>query len=119
LRNVLSFLLICILSLSILAGCGSSASKEELAKIKVSGEIQDMINTKGQHKVVIWVENTSGKIFSGTIKVESRDVDGNLLGFDAFYPENLQPGKKSYGITWLKVAPIPDVSIEVTSGTFK
>jgi len=119
LRNILSFLLICILSLFILAGCSPSASKEELTKIKVSGEIQDVVNVKGQHKVVIWAENTSDKTFSGTVRVESRDVDGSLLGFDAFYPENLKPGEKKYGITWLKVAPTPKVFIKVDSGTFK
>lgn len=102
----------------VMAGC-SSAPKEELAKIKTWAEVQDLVNSEGKTKVVVWAENTSDKTFSGTIEVRSYDLDGKSIGFDGFYPKDLEPGKKAYGITWLKVADPPRVETKVSGGTFK
>lgn len=113
--------LLCALALGILsfAGCSSPTPKEELQKIKTWAEVQDLVNAEGKRKVVVWVENGSEKTFSGTIEVKSYDVDGKSFGFDGFYPKDLAPGKRAYGITWLKVAATPHVEAKVASGTFK
>jgi len=100
-------------------GCSSEqTSKEELSKIIVTNEVQDMVNQKGEHKIVIWVLNNSDKDFTGQIKVSSKDIDGSSLGFDGFYPKNIKPNEKTYGITWLKVASTPNVETSVLGGTF-
>jgi hypothetical protein len=103
---------------ALLTGCGSTPP-EELAKIKTWAEVQDLVNAEGKTKVVVWAENTSDKTFSGTIEVRSYDLDGKSLGFDGFYPKDLAPGKKAYGITWLKVSNPPRIETKVSSGTFK
>jgi hypothetical protein len=92
---------------------------EDLNKIEVRAEAQDLINEKGQTKVVVWVKNNSSKTYDGQVKVTSLDIDGSHLGFDGFYPKDLAPGKSTYGITWLKVAKTPNVKAEVLGGTFK
>lgn len=94
-------------------------SKEDYSKIEVRAEAQDLINEKGQTKVVVWVKNNSSKTFDGQVKVTSLDIDGSHLSFDGFYPKDLTPGKSTYGITWLKVAKSPNVKAEVIGGSFK
>jgi len=112
-------MLVFLLFIFLLSGCGGGASEEELNMINVEAEAQDLINQDGETKVVVKVTNNNDKYFSGQIKVVSLDIDGSHLGFDGFYPKELEPGKSAMGITWLKVAEIPNLETEVLSGSFE
>ena len=92
---------------------------EMMSKIVVTAETQDLRNEKGETKVVVKVTNNSDKTFSGTVKINSIDVDGSSIGYDGLSPQDIEPGKAAIGITWLKVAATPKFKTEVLSSTFK
>lgn len=97
-----------------------AATQEELTKIELKIDAQDMFNADKQpkQKVVVWAKNTSDKVFKGTIAVTSMDVDGKTLGRDYVYIEDLEPGKNTYAILWLKTSYSPSFKTNV-SGEFK
>lgn len=101
-----------------ISSCGKATPKE-LSKIEAWTEVQNMTTTDGKHKVVVWVKNNADKPFTGTVVVKSYDVDDIVLGRETFYPENLKPGLRTYGVAYLKIAPVPDVRVEVVEGRFK
>lgn len=110
-----------------LVGCSEEdpavkAEREKnLKRIEVRAEVQDMVNEKGENKVVVFVKNNSDKTYSdGHIQVTSLDIDGSHLGFDGMFPNDLEPGKNAYGITWLKVSrQVPKIEEEVLGGQFQ
>jgi len=73
-----------------------------LDNIKIYAEFQDFYNEKGKQKIVIWVRNNSGQVFSGTIKAKVLDDSDLMHGFEFFYPENIQPGMGTWGIIWAR-----------------
>jgi len=87
-------------------------------QIEVKTEAQDMINSKGQQKVVVYVKNNSDKIFSGSVEVRSLDTDGSQLGWDVVYPKDLEPARQTYAILWLKTWPTGSIKYKV-DGSFK
>lgn len=93
--------------------------QELLAKINVKADVQDMVNSKGERKIVLWIENNSDKTFTGSITVKSLDVDGSMLSWDVVYPENLQPGKKTFAILWFKVWPGGSIQYDISKAEFK
>ena len=72
-----------------------------IKKIIVASEIQDIYGEK--QKVVVWIQNNSKKIFSGSIRTFIYDSTDNLVGSDIIYPENLKPGDKTFAILWSKI----------------
>lgn len=76
----------------------------ELKKLSVKIDAQDLVDSKGRHKVVVWVFNNSAYMFDGVIHVGSVDVSGSLLGKDTIFVD-LPSGKHKYAILWLKTWP--------------
>ena len=96
-----------------------AATQAELAQIEIKIDVQDMFNSDKQpkQKVVVYAKNTSDKTFKGTISVTSLDVDGKSLGRDYIYIEDLEPGKNTYAILWLRTALSPSFETS-TKGEF-
>jgi len=94
------------------------APQSELAKIELKIDAQDMYNTDGKQKVVVWVTNTNDKVFNGTVSVISKDVNGKTLGRDMIFIEDLAPGKNTFAILWLKTSYNPSFETSV-KGNFE
>lgn len=94
-------------------------TQEEISQmVDLKVEAQDMFNSEGKQKVVVWFTNTSDKVFDGQVSVDSIDVDGKRLGHDLVFIENLKPGENTYAILWLKTSYSPSFETR-TSGDFK
>jgi len=94
-----------------------TATKADLDKIKVEFDAQDMVNEKGEQKVVVWVKNTHSEVFDGSVSVTSKDVDGSRLGGDSIFIDKLKPGEKTYAICWFKTSSSPEFTYSI-SGSF-
>lgn len=102
-----------------LTGCNNGPEDtQELKSIIGSAVTQGPTNEKGETRVVVAVRNNNYKQFNGLIKVASLGDDRkSFLGFDAF-PVSPGPGKTTFEITWLKVANVPCIQVEVADGRF-
>lgn len=98
---------------------GNQLTQEEISQmVDLKVEAQDMFNSEGKQKVVVWCTNNSNSVFDGTVSVISKDVDGKSLGRDLVFIEDLEPGKNTYAILWLKTSYSPSFETR-TSGEFK
>lgn len=73
----------------------------DINQINVSVDVQDIID--GKQKIVVWVQNSSKYIFSGTLSIKIKsNIDNSQLGSDSIFIEKLISGQKTYGIIWSK-----------------
>jgi hypothetical protein len=93
----------------------NSQLKELLSKIIVKSDFQDIIN--GKQKVVVYVENTSDKMFTGVVSVSFKDYGGKLTGsYERLTIDKLGPQATTYRIIMAKYGSVTgDYSI---SGDF-
>ena len=111
-KIVVSLLLILFLIVGIVTG--TAANRDPL---KVSIQPQAASSETDRQRIIIWIENTSDKMFSGTLFFELLDTN-ELADFFSFRIEQLLPGQKTYEVT---VPKRPDRITEYTyryRGTF-
>lgn len=119
------YIVVLLLALFVVAGCGSEPKDDpgqissDIDKIKISSEVQDLTNQEGETKIVIRVDNTSGKIFNGNINVVSKGVDGSNLANKTVKVIELMPGTSVAGEAWLKVSNPPDIKCNVAIGALR
>lgn len=80
----------------------TQATAKELESVKITTEIQNMINENGKQKVTVHAQNNGDKIFDGSISVMSISKTGKVVDSDVMLVEKLAPGKSTYAITWLE-----------------
>ncbi len=86
----------------------------ELDKIRVSLDIQDLVENDGLSKILITAVNTGQTYYTGNITVKSMDVNGDCLGWEMLPFYELAPGEKEYGSCWLKTTVPPLLVAEIT-----
>jgi len=77
-------------------------SKQVLDKLDVTVDIQEQMDSKDNHKVVVWLKNNSDYTVSVNVNVMLKDAAKNTVDSDTAYFENIEPHKGGYAISWLK-----------------
>ena len=71
-------------------------------KMSVKVEVQDMLDSKNNNKVVCTLKNNSDLVVSGKVSFKLKDAAGNTVSSDTMYFENVKPGLATFSISWLK-----------------
>lgn len=92
----------------------SKSELDELKRISVSVEVQDLTDNNGKVKIVIGARNTSKRYFTGNVAVNSVDDNGLSIDWDMLPFYELAPGDLDFSSCWLKTAAQPSITTEVT-----
>lgn len=123
-RERLHYLLVIFMMLSFFSAFahsvkvyGQEMNRTELDKIRVFIDNAEVINDKGEQKVIVTVINNSHKTFSGMVKLSSIGVNGEYLTFDVFHL-SVFPGKTESKAVWLKKSLVPHIKTEIIAPQF-
>ena len=90
----------------------TQATAKELEAVKITTEIQNMINENGKQKVMVHAQNNGDKIFDGSISVMSIGKAGKVVDSDVILIEALASGESTYAVIWLENPSIMKHKIE-------
>lgn len=83
---------------------GTKDKTDDLLKnIVTTVETQQMYDPEGRQKAVVWVENKTTYVFSGQLTIMIRSEEFSR-GVEIFTVEDLKPGKRTWGIMWLRTS---------------
>lgn len=89
----------------------TESSKEDLlSKILVTYKADTLIEN-GKQRMIVYVENKSGKTFTGDIHVTFKNGAKKTLGYDMLIVEDLPTGQKTY--TNIYITPSNDIKMEI------
>lgn len=97
----------------------SMNNEEEARNLQIALEAQDAYQD-GKQKVVIWtINNSKYKLKTATVEVRSTDEKDKKLSGDIVWPENIESGKRQYGILWLKTNSPPVLKYKLVKAEFE
>ena len=78
-------------------------TEEMLKNIIVTVETQEVYDSKGRQKAVVWVVNKTNYVFSGQLDIMVKSGEFSR-GAELFTITDLKPGLRTWGIMWLRTS---------------